>query len=123
MSVSQGENIGAYLKARPIMRLRNKFEEAVLFLLNLRSFALTRETYFRSRKSMTPAQVVSRMHPIFQDTQNEHFYHTALADFPGELGVFLEGDDLHARIILSNTNHLFRMEALKALFSQKIFSR
>lgn len=67
------------------MRLRHRFEEAALFVLNLRSFALTRETYFRSKPSLTREQVVARMFPEFQEDQNEHLHHTAIADFPSEL--------------------------------------
>lgn len=85
ISISEGEDITDFLRARPVMRLANKFQESVLFFMNLRSFALTRETYFRSKPSLTREQVVSRMFPEFQEGQNEHLYHTALADFPSEL--------------------------------------
>jgi len=85
VEISEGNNLQEFLRARPIMRLRNKFEESVLFVLNLRSFALTRETYFRSRPALTVEEVIARMHPEFQSSQNEHLYHTALADFPAEL--------------------------------------
>ena len=90
MSIQEGEDLSPYLQARPIMRLDKKWKEWVLFILNLRSFALTRETYFRSRKGMSREEVVKRMYPIFQPGQNEHLYHTAIADFPGELATFLQ---------------------------------
>lgn len=85
ITIAEGEDITDFLRARPVMRLANRFQESVLFVMNLRSFALTRETYFRSKPSLTKEEVVSRMFPEFRDGQNEHLYHTAVADFPSEL--------------------------------------
>lgn len=85
ITIEEGEDVSGFLRARPVMRLANKFQESVLFLMNLRSFALTRETYFRSKPSLTREQVVRRMFPEFQPGQNEHLHHTAIADFPSEL--------------------------------------
>jgi len=81
----EDDDITDFLRARPLMRLTNIFQEAVLYFLNLRSFALTRETYFRSKPSLTKDEVASRMSPEFQKGQNEHLYHTAISDFPAEL--------------------------------------
>lgn len=120
VEISEWNNLQEFLRARPIMRLRNKFEESVLFLLNLRSFALTRDTYFRSRNSMTVEEVVIRMFPEFQTSQNEHLYHTALADFPAELWAFLQWRHLHAKIKIQDTNHLFRMGALRVLLTPEV---
>ncbi len=85
ITIEEGKNVSDFLRARPVMRLANKFQESVLFIMNLRSFALTRETYFRSKPSLSREQVVERMFPEFRDGQNEHLYHTAIADFPSEL--------------------------------------
>lgn len=118
--IQEGEDITDFLRARPVMRLANKFQESVLFFMNLRSFALTRETYFRSKPSLTREQVVARMFPEFQEDENEHLYHTAVADFPAELGSFLRGRHLHARIQIKDGNHSFRMEALTRLLARYI---
>jgi hypothetical protein len=115
ITIEEGEDVSDFLRARPVMRLANKFQESVLFFMNLRSFALTRETYFRSKPSLTREQVVRRMFPEFQEGQNEHLYHTALADFPSELWAFLRGRHLHARIQIKDGNHSFRMQALAHL--------
>lgn len=120
IAIEEGEDITNFLRARPVMRLANKFQESVLFFMNLRSFALTRETYFRSKPSLTKEQVVSRMFPEFREGQNEHLYHTAIADFPSELWAFLRGRHLHARIQIKDGNHSFRMEALTHLLSSYI---
>lgn len=83
--VSEGESIDHLLRARPVMRLKNRFQVMVLFFLNLRSFALTRETYFRARPGMTREEVTSRMDPQFQEGAHEHLVHTLVSDFPSEL--------------------------------------
>ena len=67
------------------MRLTNHIQAAAIWALSLRSFALTPETYFKSRPGLSQTEVVSRMHEIFRENQNEHLAHTAIADFPAEL--------------------------------------
>ncbi len=66
VTIAEGDDIENYLEARPMMRLDRKWKEWILFILNLRSFALTRETYFRSKRCMSREQVVARMDSIFQ---------------------------------------------------------
>ena len=67
------------------MRLDTWQKEWAIYLLSLRSFALTPKTYFKSRPGLSKEQVVARMHEIFQKGQNEHLAHTAIADFLAEL--------------------------------------
>lgn len=134
-TIAEWENITPYLNARPIMRLgstapnpitrllSSKWKEIFLWLLNLRSYALTRDTYFRSRNGMTKEDVVKRMHIQFRENQNEHLVHTAIADFPAELWAFLRWRHLHACITLADTTHVFRMAALKQLLTNEILWR
>lgn len=62
------------------MRLTSHAASAAIWVLNFRSFALTPKTYFKSRPGLTREQVVARMQPQYQEAQNEHLVHTAIAD-------------------------------------------
>lgn len=104
------------LKARPIMRIASGFSELVIFLLNLSgSYALSHANYFKARPKMTTTEVVARMYEVFQTWQNEHFAHTAIADFPSELWAVLQWSHLHGNIRISNGTHAFRYNAVKNL--------
>jgi len=90
ITISEGDDVRDFLVARPIMRIRNRFEQSVVFILNLLgSSMLTHGTYVKSRPKLTPEQIVARMFPQFRNTQNEFLYHAALADRLGEIGSFL----------------------------------
>ncbi len=67
------------------MRLTSHTQAAAIWVLSLRSFALTPETYFKSRPGLSREDVASRMHEVFRENQNEHLAHTAIADFLAEL--------------------------------------
>ncbi len=90
ITISEGDDVRDFLVARPIMRIRNRFEQSVVFILNLLgSSMLTHGTYVKSRPKLTPEQIVARMFPQFRNTRNEFLYHAALADRLGEIGSFL----------------------------------
>ncbi len=74
------DDVQKHLTARPIMRLTSRTAAAVVWALSLRSFALTPKTYFKSRPQLSPEEVVARMQPQYQENQNEHLAHTAIAD-------------------------------------------
>jgi|GEM_PF-2175212 len=83
--ISDQNDVREHLSARPIMRLTNRTAAAVIWVLNFRSFALTSKTYFKSRPQLSREEVVARMQPQYQEDQNEHLVHTAIADLLGEL--------------------------------------
>ncbi|MBP7848278.1 hypothetical protein KA013_03630 [Patescibacteria group bacterium] len=65
------------------------------------------------------------MFPKYALGHNEHLAHSAIADFLGEkqaLCASLDVQDIQAKITLSNTNHLFRVSALKQMFKDNIFA-
>ncbi len=62
------------------MRLTSRTAAAVVWAMSLRSFALTPDTYFKSRPQLSTEEVVARMQPQYQERQNEHLVHTAIAD-------------------------------------------
>jgi hypothetical protein len=68
-----------------MMRLTSRTAAIIIWILNFRSFALTSETYFKSRPQLSPKEVVGRMQSQYQKDQNEHLVHAAIADLSGEL--------------------------------------
>lgn len=87
--ISDTENVREHLSARPIMRLTSRAAAMIVWILNFRSFALTPETYFKSRPQLSREQVTARMQSQYQEHQNEHLAHTAIADLLAELGAFI----------------------------------
>jgi hypothetical protein len=116
--ISDAESVEEHLAARPLMRLTSRTAAAVVWALSLRSFALTPKTYFKSRPQLSREEVVARMQPQYQIDQNEHLVHTALADLLGELGAFIGNKRFLGKIILKDTNHVFRLLALRALLDE-----
>ncbi len=78
--ISDKEEIHPHLSARPIMRLTSRTAAMIVWILNFRSFALTPKTYFKSRPQLSREEVVARMQSRYQEGQNEHLAHTAVAD-------------------------------------------
>jgi hypothetical protein len=113
--ISDTDNVRDHLRARPIMRLTSRTKAIAIWILNFRSFALTPETYFKSRPQLSREDVVARMQPQYQEHQNEHLVHTAIADILWELWGFIGNKRFLGKIILKDTNHVFRMLALWAL--------
>jgi hypothetical protein len=83
--VSDMDDVHPHLSARPIMRLTSRTAAMVIWILNFRSFALTTKTYFKSRPQFSREEVVARMQEQYQENQNEHLAHTAIADLLAEL--------------------------------------
>lgn len=83
--IADTDNMHPHVSARPIMRLTSRTAAFVVWALSLRSFALTPKTYFKSRPQLSQEEVVARMQPQYQEGQNEHLAHTAVADLLGEL--------------------------------------
>lgn len=125
VTLSEGDNVRDFLVARPIMRIRNRFEQSVVFLLNLLwSSMLTHDTYVKSRPKLTPDQIVARMFPQFQLWKNEFFYHAALADRLGEIGAFINPwQHIHWEFVMQNMNHVAHMIALRALLTPDMLWR
>lgn len=119
ITISEGDDVCDFLSARPIMRIRNHFEQSVVYLLNLLgSSMLTHDTYVKSRPRLTPEQIVARMSPQFRAGRNEFLYHAALADRIWEIGSFVpEGQHIHGEFIMENMNHVAHMRALRALLT------
>lgn len=78
--ISEKDDVHPHVSARPIMRLTSRTAAFVVWALSLRSFALTPKTYFKSRPQLSREEVVARMQPKYQEDQNEHLAHTAIAD-------------------------------------------
>ncbi len=78
--ISDNDEIHPHLSARPIMRLTSRTAAMIVWILNFRSFALTPKTYFKSRPQLSREEVVARMQSRYQEGQNEHLAHTAVAD-------------------------------------------
>jgi len=125
ITISEGDDVRDFLVARPIMRIRNRFEQSIVFILNLLgSSMLTHDTYVKSRPKLTPEQIVARMFPQFRNTQNEFLYHAALADRLGEIGSFLpQWQHIHGEFIMENMNHVAHMLALRALLTPDMLWR
>lgn len=114
--ISDQDDVWNHLSARPMMRLTSRTAAIIIWILNFRSFALTSETYFKSRPQLSPKEVVGRMQSQYQKDQNEHLVHAAIADLSGELWAFIGNRRFLWRIILKDANHVFRMLALRKFF-------
>ena len=85
---------------------------------------ICKETYVPIGLHDTSETIVEKMQPKYQKTRNEHSYHTAVCDFPGELLAVitaLGANIIKAKFTLKNTNHFTRIEALKHFVKNGIF--
>ncbi len=113
------------LSARPMARVANFKSKIALTLLNALWVCngITQETYFFANPWDNRSQIVSKMFPKFKAGHHEHLAHSAVSDFPWEkqaLCASLWVQEMHAKITLNNTNHMFRVAVLKQIFKDKI---
>lgn len=127
MPIEIWENeISQFLHARAMMRLSSTHKkpairltlsialQVLLWFFNLGSSGMTHKTYIRARYRHTPKDIIGMMWAEFRAGWNEHLYHNVL-DLLGEVLVFFAWARFQWKIILENTNHVFRMAALKHL--------
>lgn len=124
-------DLSSFLHARAMMRLSSTHKnpamrlvislalQSLLWWFNLRSSGMTHQTYVRARYLHTAQDIINLMWSEFREWANEHLYHNVL-DLLGEIIAFLQGAHFHGKITLENTNHVFRMEALRALLIPEI---
>lgn len=117
----ESDDLSIHADARPVARLASHIKYALFSALRSRSHAITSETYFLATPQDDPQSLVRKMRLRYQDGKNEHLYHTAVSDLVSELVQQFGDAILKMRIIISDSNHRFRLNALEQLADSGTF--
>lgn len=123
ITLRDSDDLSIHADARPVARVTSRIKYFLLRTLMRGSEAITPKTYFMATPGDTQESLVEKMHPRYQDGRNEHLYHTATSDLIAELVQIFGDAILKMKITISDSNHRFRLNALKQLQDEGAFER
>jgi len=115
-----------HLHARPIARVQNFIVYCAFHAMRKipwqhKLYGINPETYILPGRKSNGDQIVEKMRPEYQEGRNEHYAHTIFSDFLGEVRTFFPWW-IKAKITLTNTNHISRIELLRKLSESWVLS-
>lgn len=116
-----------HMWAKPIGRVHKILPYTLLRVFSkiTRSKAIGPANYTMIYPGSTKEKVWNRMGEKYKEDHNEYLAHTAISDLPAELKVALQDlwwVTVDCKITLSNTNHLYRMEWIKQIIEDQLFT-
>ena len=108
----------SFLEARPIARLKNFLKYGLWLGLSKLGHGINESTYLIATPKDGAKEIRRKMQAQYRDDGNEHSAHTAVCDFPGELRAV--APNISGTFILSNTNHLTRIAAIRYFIQQGV---